>query len=74
LRLEIIRTSTVPDGNKPGMNDGDQNNIMKLAEALSIRGGIQKDLAWIKEQFSKISRVPEGSKPPSEPAKPAADR
>ena len=56
------------------MNDGDQNNIMKLAEALSIRGGIQKDLAWIKEQFSKISRVPEGSKPPSEPAKPAADR
>ena len=25
---------------------------------------MQKNLAWIKEQFSKISRVPEGSKPP----------
>lgn len=40
---------------------------MKLAEALSIRSGIQKDLAWIKDQFSKISRVPEGSKPAEDP-------
>ena len=42
-------------------------SAMKLAEALSIRGGIQKDLAWIKDQFSKISRVPEGSKPVEDP-------
>ena len=42
-------------------------SAMKLAEALSIRSGIQKDLAWIKDQFSKISRVPEGSKPAEDP-------
>lgn len=40
---------------------------MKLAEALSIRSSLQRDLAWIKEQFSKISRVPEGSKPAEDP-------
>jgi len=40
---------------------------MKLAEALSIRSGIQKDFAWIKDQFSKISRVPEGSAPAEDP-------
>jgi hypothetical protein len=40
---------------------------MKLAEALSIRSMIQRDLAWIKEQFSKISRVPEGGKPAEDP-------
>lgn len=40
---------------------------MKLAEALSNRSGIQSDLAWIKDQFSKISRVPEGSKPSEDP-------
>lgn len=40
---------------------------MKLAEALSTRSSLQRDLAWIKEQFSKISRVPEGSKPTEDP-------
>lgn len=40
---------------------------MKLAEALSNRSSLQKDLAWIKDQFSKISRVPEGSKPSEDP-------
>jgi len=40
---------------------------MKLAEALSIRSSLQRGLAWIKEQFSKISRVPEGSKPAEDP-------
>ena len=43
------------------------HSVMKLAEALSVRSGIQKDLAWIKDQFSKISRVPEGSKPAEDP-------
>lgn len=47
-----------------GSSDGAD---MKLAEALSRRSGIQKDLAWIKEQFSKISRVPDGSKPAEDP-------
>lgn len=42
-------------------------DLMKLAEALSSRSGLQKDLAWIKDQFSKISRVPEGSKPGEDP-------
>jgi hypothetical protein len=40
---------------------------MKLAEALSIRSQIQKDLAWIKDQFAKIARVPEGGKPAEDP-------
>lgn len=40
---------------------------MKLAEALSHRSSLQKDLAWIKDQFSKISRVPEGGKPSEDP-------
>lgn len=40
---------------------------MKLAEALSNRSSLQKDLAWIKDQFSKISRVPEGGKPSEDP-------
>lgn len=40
---------------------------MKLAEALSDRSSIQKDLAWIKDQFSKIARVPEGAKPAEDP-------
>lgn len=40
---------------------------MKLAEALSKRASLQKDLTWIKEQFSKIARVPEGSTPIEDP-------
>ena len=40
---------------------------MKLAEALSLRSSIQKDLVWIKEQFSKISRTPEGSQRVEDP-------
>ena len=36
LRLGSIRTSTVPAVNQPGMNDGNQNNIMKLAEAAAV--------------------------------------
>lgn len=40
---------------------------MKLAEALSDRNNLQKDLAWIKDQFPKIARVPEGSKPSEDP-------
>lgn len=43
------------------------NVRMKLAEALSQRSAIQQDLVWIKEQFAKISRVPEGSKPSENP-------
>ena len=46
---------------------GGYGEHMKLAEALSERSGVQKDLAWIKDQFSKISRVPEGSKPGEDP-------
>ena len=40
---------------------------MKLAEALSQRSSLQKDLSWIKDQFSKIARVPEGSRPAEDP-------
>ena len=40
---------------------------MKLAEALSIRASLQKDLAWIKDQFASISRVQEGSQPTEKP-------
>jgi len=40
---------------------------MKLAEAIANRSSLQKDLTWIKDQFSKISRVPEGSNPSEDP-------
>lgn len=40
---------------------------MKLAEALSRRSSLQKDLSWIKDQFNKISRVPEGGSPSEDP-------
>jgi len=36
LRLGSIRTSTVPDGNQPGMDDGNQNDIKQLAEAAAV--------------------------------------
>lgn len=41
---------------------------MKLAEALIIRGEIQKDLAWVKDQLVKSAKVQEGERPPEEPA------
>jgi hypothetical protein len=40
---------------------------MKLAEALSRRSALQKDLAWLKDQFGKIARAPEGTPPPEDP-------
>lgn len=40
---------------------------MKLAEALSHRSSLQKDLSWIKNQFANISQVPEGGMPAEDP-------
>jgi len=40
---------------------------MKLAEALAERGSLQKDLAWVKDQFAKIARGPEGGRPGENP-------
>lgn len=40
---------------------------MKLAEALSRRSTIQKDLTWVRDQLSKLARVPEGSTPLESP-------
>ncbi len=47
---------------------GKKNPPMKLAEALSIRASLQRDMAWIKDQFTKISRVQEGAEPSENPA------
>ncbi len=42
---------------------------MKLAEALILRGDIQKRLAQLKDRFQRSSMVQEGDKPHEEPAR-----